>query len=46
MLQEAIKMARVGMESSKNMLSRRSQSSRLGEHSIGCIDPGAVSSIS
>lgn len=44
MLQEAIKAAKAGMESTKDMLSKRGRSSRLGERSIGHIDPGAASS--
>jgi len=44
MLQEAIRAAKAGMESTKDMLSKRGRSSRLGERSIGHIDPGAASS--
>lgn len=43
-LKEAIEAAEKGMESTKDMLSRRGRSSRLGERSIGHIDPGAASS--
>ena len=44
MLQEAIEGAREGMESTKDLISKRGRSSRLGERSIGHIDPGAASS--
>ncbi len=44
MIEEAIEAARRGMESTKDMLSLRGRSSRLGERSIGHIDPGAASS--
>lgn len=44
MLTKAIEAARQGMESTKEMLSLRGRSSRLGERSIGHIDPGAASS--
>lgn len=44
MLTGAIEAARQGMEATKNMLSLRGRSSRLGERSIGHIDPGAASS--
>ena len=40
----AVEAAEEGMESTKDMLSRRGRSSRLGERSIGHIDPGAASS--
>jgi len=43
-LEEAIAAAREGMESTKEMLAKRGRSSRLGERSIGHIDPGAASS--
>jgi len=35
--------AKTGMEATKNMLSIRGRSSRLGDRSIGHIDPGAAS---
>ena len=38
------KAAREGMESTKNMVSRRGRSSRLGERTKGHLDPGAASS--
>ena len=38
------KAAREGMESTKNIVSRRGRSSRLGERSKGHLDPGAASS--
>lgn len=44
MISKAIEAARRGMESTKDMLSLRGRSSRLGERSIGHIDPGAASS--
>ncbi|MEN3186207.1 MAG: dihydroxyacetone kinase subunit DhaL [Atribacterota bacterium] len=44
MITRAIERARQGMESTKDMLSLRGRSSRLGERSIGHIDPGAASS--
>ncbi|MBC7217010.1 MAG: dihydroxyacetone kinase subunit L [Candidatus Caldatribacterium sp.] len=43
-LESAIRAAREGMESTKGMLAKRGRSSRLGERSIGHIDPGAASS--
>lgn len=43
-LEDAIAAARKGMESTKDMLARRGRSSRLGERSLGHIDPGAASS--
>ncbi|MCS7241531.1 DAK2 domain-containing protein, partial [Candidatus Caldatribacterium sp.] len=36
--------ARQGMESTKEMLAKKGRSSRLGERSLGHIDPGAASS--
>ena len=36
--------ANEAMESTKQMLSKRGRSSKLGERSIGHIDPGAASS--
>ncbi|MCX6088840.1 MAG: dihydroxyacetone kinase subunit DhaL [Candidatus Atribacteria bacterium] len=44
MIQDAIQAAKKGMESTKDMLSLRGRSSRLGERSIGHIDPGSASS--
>ncbi len=44
MLEEAIEGARRGMESTKDLVSKRGRSSRLGERSRGHIDPGAASS--
>jgi dihydroxyacetone kinase-like protein len=44
MVKEAIDAAKAGMESTKDMLSLRGRSSRLGERSIGHIDPGSASS--
>lgn len=43
-LEEAKEAARLGMESTKDMLAKRGRASRLGERSIGHIDPGAASS--
>lgn len=43
-LKEAIAAARQGMESTKEMLAKKGRSSRLGERSLGHIDPGAASS--
>lgn len=43
-LQDAVSAARQGMESTKDMLAKRGRSSRLGERSLGHIDPGAASS--
>ena len=40
----AEKAAREGMESTKDIVSRRGRSSRLGERTKGHLDPGAVSS--
>lgn len=39
----AVKAAKLGMESTKDMLSKRGRSSRLGERSLGTQDPGATS---
>ncbi|NLY04715.1 DAK2 domain-containing protein, partial [Candidatus Sordicultor fermentans] len=36
--------AQEGMESTKDLVSKRGRSSRLGERSRGHIDPGAASS--
>jgi phosphoenolpyruvate---glycerone phosphotransferase subunit DhaL len=36
--------ARSGMESTRDMISRRGRSSRLGERTLGHIDPGSASS--
>jgi phosphoenolpyruvate---glycerone phosphotransferase subunit DhaL len=41
---EAVVDAKDGMESTKDILSKRGRSSRLGERSLGTIDPGAASS--
>ena len=41
---EAVVVAKEGMESTKDILSKRGRSSRLGERSLGTIDPGAASS--
>lgn len=38
-----VEAAHAGMESTKDMISTRGRSSRLGERSIGHIDPGAAS---
>mgnify|MGYP000026364231 CR=1 FL=1 len=43
-LLKAIEAAKKGMESTKDLISRRGRSSRLGERTIGHIDPGAASS--
>jgi len=43
-LKKAKEAARLGMESTKGMLAKRGRASRLGERSIGHIDPGAASS--
>lgn len=40
---EAVIAAKKGMESTKDMLSKRGRSSRLGERSLGNQDPGATS---
>ena len=40
---EAVAAAKAGMESTKDMLSKRGRSSRLGERSLGTQDPGATS---
>ncbi|PLT33726.1 dihydroxyacetone kinase subunit DhaL [Bacillus sp. V5-8f] len=40
---KALTVAKKGMESTKEMLSKRGRSSRLGERSIGNQDPGATS---
>ena len=39
----AVVAAEPGMKSTKDILSKRGRSSRLGERSIGTIDPGAAS---
>ena len=44
MVHAGIAAAKQGMESTKDMISLRGRSSRLGERSIGHIDPGAASS--
>ncbi|SMQ63773.1 dihydroxyacetone kinase DhaL subunit [Bacillus sp. OV166] len=41
---ESVAAAHQGMESTKDLLSKRGRSSRLGERSIGNQDPGATSS--
>jgi phosphoenolpyruvate---glycerone phosphotransferase subunit DhaL len=41
---EAVTAAEKGMESTKDLLSKRGRSSRLGERSLGTKDPGATSS--
>lgn len=43
-LTKALEMAKEGMESTKDLISKRGRSSRLGERTKGHIDPGAVSS--
>jgi len=43
-LLKAIEAAKRGMESTKDLISKRGRSSRLGERTIGHIDPGAASS--
>ena len=43
-LQDMKKAAREGMESTKDLISQRGRSSRLGERTVGHIDPGAASS--
>jgi len=43
-LVNAEKAAREGMESTKDIVSRRGRSSRLGERTKGHLDPGAASS--
>ncbi|MCE4092499.1 dihydroxyacetone kinase subunit DhaL [Priestia aryabhattai] len=40
---QAVSDGEKGMESTKNLLSKRGRSSRLGERSVGCQDPGATS---
>lgn len=40
---ESVAAARKGMESTKDLLSKRGRSSRLGERSLGNQDPGATS---
>lgn len=44
LFKEAVVAAKDGMESTKDILSKRGRSSRLGERSLGTIDPGAASS--
>ncbi|HSV30421.1 MAG TPA: dihydroxyacetone kinase subunit DhaL [Atribacteraceae bacterium] len=44
MVEGAIRAAHGGMESTREMLSTRGRSSRLGDRSIGHIDPGSASS--
>lgn len=41
---EAVAAGEKGMDSTKDILSKRGRSSRLGERSLGTIDPGAASS--
>lgn len=41
---EAVNAAEKGMESTKELISKKGRSSRLGERSIGAQDPGATSS--
>lgn len=41
--EKAVEAAQQGAESTKDMLSKRGRSSRLGERSIGAQDPGATS---
>ena len=43
-LQQMKKAAKEGMESTRNLISQKGRSSRLGERTIGHIDPGAASS--
>ncbi|GAA3318670.1 hypothetical protein GCM10020331_022420 [Ectobacillus funiculus] len=40
---EAVSAGEKGMESTKDLLSKRGRSSRLGERSLGNQDPGATS---
>ena len=40
---EAVAAAKVGMESTKDLISKKGRSSRLGERSVGAQDPGATS---
>ncbi|MFJ7977814.1 dihydroxyacetone kinase subunit DhaL [Peribacillus sp. JNUCC 23] len=42
--ESVVQAAEKGMESTKDILSKRGRSSRLGERSLGTIDPGAASS--
>lgn len=41
--QNAVAAAKNGMESTKDLLSKKGRSSRLGDRSIGALDPGATS---
>lgn len=41
--EKAVEAAKQGAESTKDMLSKRGRSSRLGERSVGAQDPGATS---
>ncbi|MFC7394031.1 dihydroxyacetone kinase subunit DhaL [Scopulibacillus cellulosilyticus] len=41
--ESAVEAAKQGMESTKDLLSKKGRSSRLGERSKGAIDPGAAS---
>ncbi|MFD2618142.1 dihydroxyacetone kinase subunit DhaL [Terrilactibacillus laevilacticus] len=41
--QYAVDAGRMGMESTQELLSRKGRSSRLGQRSLGVIDPGAAS---
>ena len=40
---DAVEAGKKGMESTKDLLSKKGRSSRLGERSIGNQDPGATS---
>ncbi|MEI2362463.1 dihydroxyacetone kinase subunit DhaL [Priestia megaterium] len=40
---QAVSDGEAGMKSTKDLLSKRGRSSRLGERSLGCQDPGATS---
>lgn len=42
---QAVESAKKGAEATKDMLSKRGRSSRLGERSLGCQDPGAASAV-
>ena len=42
-IQDVLSAAKKGMESTKDMISKRGRSSRLGERTLGHKDPGAVS---
>jgi phosphoenolpyruvate---glycerone phosphotransferase subunit DhaL len=44
-LSAAVEAARAGMEATKSMIATKGRSARLGERSVGHVDPGAASAV-